>query len=139
MARPHGVALKFARMVEMRHQRQRLLRIVVVHEFVRPVGQYLGADADVDQIGQIGGQQRFDIGGEVLRRHDHRVAAGEQDVGNLRVAVFRSLSVSPCANKKESIDTEAASYFSNGVGRQVYNTGSRQLKADGFCCGNEQK
>ena len=74
------VVLQFARVVEVRHQRQllagighlaeqrqHLRRVLVVHELVRPVTQHLGADADVDQIGQIGRQQRFDIGGEVLR------------------------------------------------------------------------
>ena len=52
---------------------------------VGPVGQRFRPDPDRVQIGEIGLQQRIDIHAEVLRPHDHGIAAREKHVGDLGI------------------------------------------------------
>ena len=58
----------------------------IVGELARPERQSFGADADSPQIRQLGDQQGLDVRRQVLRRHDQRVATGEQHVGHVRMA-----------------------------------------------------
>ncbi len=83
-------------MREVRHQRQRLARgadlleqpervvgVRIGHEPLRPVGQRLGPDPDRLEVVQPRVEQRLDVLPEHPRAHDHRVAAGDQDAGDL--------------------------------------------------------
>ena len=71
--------------VDFFKQSQQIIGIVVVQEAVRPVRERFGANADVLQVGDITFQNGVDIGLENGCFHNHRIAAGEEDIGDLRV------------------------------------------------------
>lgn len=63
---------------------QRVVRVRVGDESVRPVSHRLGAEADGGDVVEGGVlKDGVDVGGELLRVHDHRVAPGEEDVADV--------------------------------------------------------
>ena len=85
-------------MGEVRHQGQRPARadhlteqpqgrvgVRVGDEPLRPVRQRLGPDPDRLQVVQARVEQRLDVAPQHRLAHDHRIPAGDQDAGHLRV------------------------------------------------------
>jgi hypothetical protein len=95
---PRRFGLQFARVAEVRHDRQlpaggddlleearHLVGVAVGGEALGPVGDRLGADAD--RAHGRDGQQRHEVVAEPFGGHHHRVAARDQDVVHLGMRV----------------------------------------------------
>ncbi len=72
-----------ARRHHLLEQPQRVVRVGVRHEPLRPVGQRLRPDPDRLHVVHL--EQRFDVPPQHRLAHDHRVAAGEQHTAHLGV------------------------------------------------------
>ena len=74
---------RLARLDDLLEQPQRVVGVRVGEEPGRPVRERLGADADRLDLLEL--EQRLDVAAQHRLTHDHRVAAGEQHAGDLRV------------------------------------------------------
>ncbi len=72
---------RLARGHDFLEQAQQVVGIGVADEALRPVGQRLRAEPDGLQRRYP--QQWLHVGAQALGRHDHRIATGHQDVGDL--------------------------------------------------------
>ena len=79
----HGQVL--ARLDDALEQAQQIIRIAVGNKTLRPVRHRLGADANVLDVFQARRQQRLQVGGQLPRVHDHRVAARDQHIRHFRM------------------------------------------------------
>ena len=70
---------------QLREQADQVVGVLRTEEAVRPEGQRLGADADGLDVVELGLQQRLEVVAQVARLHHHRVAAGDQQVGDFGV------------------------------------------------------
>jgi len=74
-----------ARVDHLTEQPQGRVGVRVGDEPLRPVRQRLGPDPDRLQVIQARVEQRLDVAPQHRLAHDHRIPAGDQDAGHLRV------------------------------------------------------